>query len=80
MVTGGVNELVQHDVSILLVPIGMGVVGTVLFFYSLSGMILKVLTKLPNIYHSKLNAFVFKQINSKKIDSKTLSNTQISNR
>ena len=65
MVTGGVNVLMQHDVSILLVPIGMGVVGTVLFFYSLSGMILKIITKFPKLYYSKLNTFVFKQINSK---------------
>ena len=65
MVTGGVNTLMQHDISILLVPIGMGVVGTVLFFYSLSGMILKIITKFPKLYYSKLNTFVFKQINSK---------------
>ena len=65
MVTGGVNALMQHDVSILLIPIGMGVVGTVLFFYSLSGMILKIITKFPKLYYSKLNTFVFKQINSK---------------
>jgi putative ABC transport system permease protein len=65
LVTGGVNELMQHDVSILLIPIGMGVVGTVLFFYSLSGMILKIITKIPKLYYSKLNTFVFKQINSK---------------
>ena len=65
MVTGGLNKLLEHDVSILLLPIGLGVVGTVLFFYSLSGMILKVLTKYPKLYYSKLNTFVFKQINSK---------------
>lgn len=65
MVTGGVDVLMQHDVSILLIPIGMGVVGTVLFFYSLSGMILKIITKFPKLYYSKLNTFVFKQINSK---------------
>ena len=65
MVTGGVNALMQHDVSILLIPIGVGVVGTVLFFYSLSGMILKIITKFPKLYYSKLNTFVFKQINSK---------------
>ena len=65
MVTGGVNTLMQHDVSILLIPIGMGVVGTVLFFYSLSGMVLKIITKFPKLYYSKLNTFVYKQINSK---------------
>ena len=65
LVTGGVNKLMEHDVSILLIPISMGVLGTVLFFYSLSGMILKILTKMPKLYYSKLNTFVFKQINSK---------------
>ena len=65
LVTGGVEKLTQHDVSVLLIPIGMGSLGTVLFFYSLSGMILKILTKMPKLYYSKLNTFVFKQINSK---------------
>ena len=65
MVTGGLNELMQHNISILLIPIAFGTVGTVLFFYSLSGMILKILTRYPKLYYSKLNTFVFKQINSK---------------
>ena len=65
MVTGGLNDLMQHEVNILLVPIMIGVVGTVLFFYSLSGMILEILTKYPKLYYNNLNAFVFKQINSK---------------
>ena len=65
LVTGGVNHLIQHNVKVLLIPIGMGVVGTVLFFYSLSGMILKIITRFPKLYYSKLNTFVFKQINSK---------------
>ena len=43
MVTGGVNALMQHDVSILLIPIGMGVVGTVLFFYSRNCIISKII-------------------------------------
>ena len=65
MVTGGVEELTRHSINVLLIPIILGVVGTVLFFYSLSGMILKILTKMPNTYYKKLNTFVFKQINSK---------------
>ena len=65
MVTGGVEELAKYNISILLIPIILGSLGTVLFFYSLSGMILKILTKMPNIYYKKLNTFVFKQINSK---------------
>ena len=46
MVTGGIEKLMQHSVSILLLPIGLGVLGTILFFYSLSGMILKILSKM----------------------------------
>ena len=65
LVTGGVEELTSHEVNVLLIPIALGVIGTVLFFYSLSGMILKVLSKTPNIYYSKLNTFVFKQFHSK---------------
>ena len=65
MVTGGIEKLMQHSVSILLLPIGLGVLGTILFFYSLSGMILKILSKMKKVYYSKLNTFVFKQINSK---------------
>ena len=65
MVTYGVEELTRHSINVLLLPIALGALGTVLFFYSLSGMILKILTKMPNIYYKKLNTFIFKQINSK---------------
>ena len=33
MVTAGVNDLLKYDVSILLVPILLGTIGTILFFY-----------------------------------------------
>ena len=65
MVTKGVNELLKHDINILLVPISLGGVGTILFFYSVAGMLLKVLAKCHKIYYKNLNAFVFKQISSK---------------
>ena len=65
MVTAGVNDLLKYDVSILLVPILLGTVGTILFFYSVAGMSLKIISKCHNLYSKKLNTFVFKQINSK---------------
>ena len=65
MVTAGVNDLLKYDVSILLVPILLGTIGTILFFYSVAGISLKIISKCHNLYSKKLNTFVFKQINSK---------------
>ena len=65
MVTQGVESLFKHDVNILLIPISLGGVGTVLFFYSVAGMLLKVLARCHKIYYKNLNAFVFKQLSSK---------------
>ncbi len=41
------------------------IVGTVLFFFSLAGVILYVVNKNKKIYFKGLNMFVIKQINSK---------------
>ena len=65
MVTDGLFKLLDYGLNILLLSISLGVVGTILFFYSISGMLLKILSKWHNIYYKKLNTFVFKQISSK---------------
>ena len=65
LVTDGIEKLMQYDISILLIPISLGGVGTVLFFYSVAGMLLKILSKCHNLYSKNLNTFVFKQISSK---------------
>ncbi len=65
MVTSGIEELTKHEVGIILLPISLGIVGTLLFFYSSSGMILKVVSRCKNFYSKGLNTFIFKQINSK---------------
>ena len=65
LVTDGIEKLMQYDINILLIPISLGVVGTVLFFYSVAGMLLKILSKCQNLYYNNLNTFVFKQISSK---------------
>ncbi len=48
-----------------LISIALGVLGTVLFFFSLSGFILYVVKKNKKVYFKGLNIFVVKQINSK---------------
>lgn len=65
MVTDGLMELVKHEITILLVPISLGGVGTILFFYSIAGMLLKVISKCHRLYYKNLNTFVFKQVSSK---------------
>ncbi|MBY6799915.1 FtsX-like permease family protein [Clostridium botulinum] len=47
------------------IPIAFAIVGTVLFFFSLAGVILYVTNKNKKIYFKGLNMFVLKQMNSK---------------
>ena len=51
--------------SKFLVCIGLGIVGTILFFFSLAGFILYVVKKNNKVYFKGLNIFIVKQINSK---------------
>ena len=47
------------------IAIGLGVIGTLLFFLSLSGFLISLLRKNERFYLNKLNMFVLRQINSK---------------
>ena len=62
-VTAGANTI--DTIDKLLPPVLMGVVSTVLIFWSLSGFILKVLQMSKKIYLSGTNMFVLRQINNK---------------
>ena len=62
-VTGDVHSLDTADK--LLPPILMGIVGTVLVFWSLSGFIIQVVQKMKNTYLKDTNMFVLRQINNK---------------
>ena len=62
-VTGDVYSLNTADK--LLQPILMGITGTILVFWSLSGFILRVVQSIKNIYLKGTNMFVLRQINSK---------------
>lgn len=62
-VTADVNSLNTADK--LLPPILMGIVSTVLIFWSLSGFIIQIVQKMKNTYLKGTNMFVLRQINNK---------------
>lgn len=45
--------------------LALGIVGTFLIFFSLSGFMLSIVKKFKNIYFKDLNIFIIKQLNSK---------------
>ncbi len=49
----------------LLPPIFMGIVSTILIFWSLSGFIIQIVQKMKNTYLKGTNMFVLRQINNK---------------
>lgn len=49
----------------LYILIALGSLGTLLFFWGLSGIAMRLLPKLKNFYYKGLNNFVFREINSK---------------
>ncbi len=55
----------NYNNPMLMVSILLGILGTFLFFFSLSGFILYVVKKNKKVYFKGLNIFIIKQINSK---------------
>ena len=64
LVTGGVNETVQTPDGIIK-PIIIGAVATFFLFWSLSGLILKIVMGMKNLYVKGLNTFTLRQVSSK---------------
>lgn len=62
-VTGNVKSLQQ--ITNLSKPILLGAIGTFLVFWSISGLLLKLFSKMEEIYYRGLNSFTFRQISSK---------------
>lgn len=56
------NSISQKELFIAII---MGVIGTILVFWSLSGFIIKVIQKIKGIYLKGTNMFVLRQINNK---------------
>ncbi len=62
-VTGNVENL--RETWRIFLPIGLGAVGTFLLFFSLSGLVLRVLQHFKKFYYKGLNSFTIKQFSSK---------------
>lgn len=64
MVTGGVESTLDSADKIFI-PIILGIVSTFFLFWSLSGLILKIVSKRRKFYYKGLNSFTLRQISSK---------------
>ena len=73
MVTAGIKESIKTPQDIIK-PIVIGTISTFLIFWSLSGLILKAVMSMKNLYVKGLNAFTFRQVSSK-INTTVLSMT-----
>ena len=76
MVTGGINETIKTPQDIFK-PILIGAVSTFFIFWSLSGLILKIVMNMRNLYVKGLNTFTLRQVSSK-INTTVFSMTVIS--
>jgi len=55
----------MNTISWILIPIALGCISTFLIFWSLSGLILKIVMHLKKYYYKGLNSFTIRQISSK---------------
>lgn len=74
LVTFNIDQLSTQK---LLIAIGLGCVGTFFLFWSLSGILLRLVQKNRSVYYRDLNSFVLRQMNSK-INTTVFSMTVIS--
>lgn len=63
LVTGGLEHL--QNVNQILIPIVLGSVSTFLIFWSLSGLILRLMQARKDFYYRGLNSFTMRQVSSK---------------
>ncbi len=63
MVTGGVDKI--QDANEIFIPIALGCISTFFIFWSLSGLLLKIVMSMKNFYYKGLNSFTLRQISSK---------------
>ncbi len=59
------NGIAKLEFSVTGISVFLGSIGTLLFFFSISGFFLKIIQSNKRIYLRDLNMFVFRQINSK---------------
>lgn len=58
------TDYMNHNISILIL-IAIGSISTFFIFWSLSGLILRIVKKTKKFYYKKLNSFTIRQISSK---------------
>ncbi|MEE0987841.1 MAG: FtsX-like permease family protein [Kandleria vitulina] len=60
---GQLTKLLDKNMEMILIPIGLGIVSTFMIFYSLTTIAVIIFSRTKS-YYKKLNAFTFKQISS----------------
>ena len=63
LVTGNFSRI-ESD-SDILIPIILGSLSTFFLFFSLSGLVLKIVKSIKNYYYKGLNSFILRQVSSK---------------
>ncbi len=63
LVTGGIAMLTSFDK--IFIPVAMGAGATFFIFWSLSGLILKIVMSVKKFYYKGLNSFILRQFSSK---------------
>lgn len=63
LVTGNVSRIESY--SDILIPIILGGLSTFFLFFSLSGLVLKIVKSIKNYYYKGLNSFILRQVSSK---------------
>ena len=58
------NEANMTSEALVMVQIVLGIIGTFLVFWSVSGFAINVLKKIPGIYHRRLNSFIISETGS----------------
>ena len=62
MVTARFNDM---QASMIYIPIAIGIITTFLLFWSISGLMLRIVMSMKNLYYKGLNSFVLRQVSSK---------------
>lgn len=70
------DSKLSGDVTSLYIPIVLGALSTFLIFWSLSGLILKIVVNMKGLYYKGLNSFTLRQVSSK-INTTVFSSTII---
>ena len=70
-------EVNRIDEISILVAIVLGCVGTLFFFYSLSGLLISIISRFKRFYYHRLNSFVIRQFSSE-INTRVVSFSVIS--